>query len=157
MQQDKQTATSVRPKIAAGICAALALSAIDAMAYSDAKWEINSSVEKEPSKQSVEVPVGSVSHSLEESTASSELDAQSKRWEAIGEHIISGPKASQGLGHAWYQLANKMQVDGKSLSEAFVEEGLGEFIKTQAAGQCYNACYGNCYGNCYSNCFSADS
>lgn len=148
MQQ--QPPSSARPKIAAGICAALAMSAIDAMAYSDAKWEINT-IPTEPIKEKT--------NTIENTEAPENATniEQKKRWEAIGEHIVSGPKASQGLGHAWYQLANKMQIDGKALSDAFVEEGLGEFIKTQAAGQCYNACYGNCYGNCYSNCFSADS
>lgn len=153
MQQANQS-SQTKPKIAAGICAALAMSAIDAMAYSDAQWEMNTNDQTDLSKEQVIPATTNITSTNLNNTATTE---QAKRWEVLGEHIVSGPKASQGLGHAWYQLANKMQVDGKALSEAFVQEGLGEFIKTQAAGQCYNACYGNCYGNCYSNCFSADS
>lgn len=125
---------SVRPKVAVGICAALALSAIDAMAYSGAQWDI----------KQIEAH-------------QTDGDANLKRWEVIGEHIVAGPKASQGLGHAWYQLAQSFEIDGVALSEAYEMEGLGEFIKAQAAETCYAACYGNCYGNCYSNCFGADS
>jgi hypothetical protein len=123
-------------KIGPVLCAGLALSAVEAMASTDAKWEI----------EALTQAVGA-----EPSTEAGRLDA-------IADHVVAGPKASQSMAHSWYRLSERMTINGESLLSIYEKEGLGEFIKTAAtgstgAGACYTACYGNCYGNCYSNCY----
>jgi hypothetical protein len=123
-------------KIGPALCAGLALSAVEAMASTDSAWE------------------------LESLTQATQVDPASDhgRLGAIGDHVVGGPKASQSMAHAWYRLSERMTLGGEPLLAIYEKEGLGEFIKTQAAGSagagaCYTACYGNCYGNCYSNCY----
>lgn len=119
------------------LCAGLALSAIEAMAATQTPWSL---------RELAEAP-------------KSDPTTQTGRLDAIGETIVGGQRASQTMGHAWYRLAERMEVDGEPLLEMYQREGLGEFLLAQqtgssSAGSCYTACYGNCYGNCYSNCYS---
>lgn len=124
-------------KIGPVLCAGLALSAVEAMASVGSSWELNnlSRVEK------------------------ADPTTERGRLEAIGDHVVAGPKASQSMAHSWYRLSERMTLAGEPLLTIYEKEGLGEFIKTQGAsgsagaGACYAACYGNCYGNCYSNCY----
>ncbi len=114
-----------------GVCAGLAMSAIDAMKSSETVWDADA--------------LGAQSGKTNEAG----------RLESIASNVVSGPRASQSLGHAWYKLSEKVMVDGVVIGhdESMIQGG--DFVKAQSG--CYAACYGNCYGNCYSNCFSADS
>lgn len=123
-------------KIGPALCAGLALSAVEAMASTDSSWELDNLTQ---------------ALSVDPSTEAGRLNA-------IGDHVVAGPKASQSMAHAWYRLSERMTLSGEPLLSIYEKEGLGEFIKTQATGSagpgaCYTACYGNCYGNCYSNCY----
>lgn len=129
----------VKKALGPALCAGLALSAIEAMAATQTPWNL---------RELADAP-------------KADPKTQTGRLDAIGENIVSGQRASQSMGHAWYRLAERMEVDGEPLLTLYQKEGLGDFLLamdqaggSSGAGSCYAACYGNCYGNCYSNCYS---
>ena len=134
---ESSTRRALRRVAGPAICAALAMGAVQAMASTDERWD-----------------AGKLSGSKD--GAADEGD----RVSALAEHVVSGPRASQAMGLAWHDLAERMEVDGRPLADIYAEAGLGGFVKTAGpaddsanTGACYSACYGNCYGNCYSNCY----
>lgn len=130
--------TSVAKKVFGPVlCAGLALSAVEAMAATDTSWSL---------RELADAP-------------KADPASQEGRLDAIGENMVASQRVSQSMGHAWYRLAERMEVNDEPLLEIYQKEGLGNFLLAQqsgssGAGSCYAACYGNCYGNCYSNCYS---
>lgn len=135
---DNKENKATAKKLAPALCIGLALSAIDAMAMSVSHWDAKDLAT--PGATDPYSPEGRIS--------------------AIGEQAVSSQRASQSMGHAWFALSERMEIDGEPLSALYEKEGLSSDLllaqatSTDAAGACYTACYGNCYGNCYSNCYS---
>ncbi len=138
MENNEKKNQETAKRLAPALCIGLALSAIDAMAMSVSHWDA-----KELRGAELEDPA-----------------SPEGRLSAIAEQAVESQRASQSMGHAWFALSERMEVDGKPLTALYEEEGisglmLAQATSTDAAGACYTACYGNCYGNCYSNCYSA--